>query len=79
MTKVKKCIITHIWTRDIVQHELMTHVIQQTIDYYNPINLTFRDNEDRKGRQLDVTQVRPNDGENLNETITQPAKPITNN
>lgn len=47
--------------------------------YYDPTKQTFRDNEDRRGRQLDVTQVRPNDGQNLKETITQPARPTTNN
>lgn len=47
--------------------------------YYDPTKQTFRDNEDRRERQLDVTQVRPNDGQNLKETITQPARPTTNN
>lgn len=34
---------------------------------------------DWRSRQLDVTQVRPNDGQNLNETITQPARSTSNN
>ena len=46
--------------------------------YYDSDNYTFRDDaagtQDKK--QFDVTQVRPNDGENLDETIKQPAKPI---
>lgn len=49
------------------------------VNPYDPTKQTFRDNEDRRGRQLDVTQVRPNDGQNLKETITQPARPTTNN
>lgn len=41
--------------------------------YYNPYNLYFKDDYDYRSRQLDVTQVRPNDGNYLSETITQPS------
>lgn len=45
--------------------------------YYDSDNYTFRDENAgaRGSKQFDVTQVRPNDGQNLDETITQPTKP----
>ena len=45
--------------------------------YYNEENHTIRDeNAGSNGRrQYDITQVRPNDGQNLNETISQPVRP----
>ena len=49
-----------------------------TIDnrlYYDSDNYTFRDDANYNQLALDVTQVRPNDGQHLNETIAQPAKP----
>ena len=38
-------------------------------------DLTYRTDKDGNHKSLTVTQVRPNDGKNLNETIVQPAKP----
>ena len=40
--------------------------------YYDAINYTFIDEANYNSQQLDVTQVRPNDGKNLDETIAQP-------
>lgn len=44
--------------------------------YYDEKNYTFKDKDGgNKHLIYDVTQVRPNDGKNLNETTPQPAKP----
>lgn len=45
--------------------------------YYDSKNYVFQDVKAGKNdsKKYDVTQVRPNDGNNLNETISQPAKP----
>lgn len=42
--------------------------------YYDSENYTFIDDSDRNKRRLDVTQVRPNDGQNLGETTVQPPR-----
>ena len=44
--------------------------------YYNAANYEFRDDSiaTRENRIYDVTQVRPNDGQNLEETIAQPSR-----
>lgn len=46
--------------------------------YYDSSNYSFKDAANYANKQLDVTQVRPNDGKNLNETIVQPQKPKNN-
>ena len=48
--------------------------------YYDSDNYTFRDESagTRGLRVFNVTQVRPNDNQNLNETISQPERPNSN-